>query len=389
MEPCGTTTEAGTDAAVELELDSWTVTPPDPAAKVSVTVPVTDCPVVAELGDTDKLLSTGLGAAPMVTLAVLLAPPYEAVSTTVVAVLTVPAVTLNVADVEPCGTSTDDGTEAAVEFEDPSWTVTPPDPAGAVNDTVPVPDCPLGIEFGFTDRPLSAAGAGSMVTPVVSLTPPYEAVMVAEVAEPTLPPVTETDAEVEPCGIVRVAGTGRALGLELVSETATPPVPAGAAILTARLAACPLLIVLGLTVTPSRASGFIVRPKVSSTPRYAAVRVTEVGALTVPAPTVKLTKVEPAGMVTVDGRVASAGLAVSDIVAPEPSAGAFKLTVQAAVVGGVTDVMLQVKPLRLGPTIVIIPFDPAAVNDPAFGSAATVFESPTVAEASVVLAARV
>jgi hypothetical protein len=40
--PCGTFTDKGTLAAVELELDSDTVTPPLPAAAVNVTVPFPD-----------------------------------------------------------------------------------------------------------------------------------------------------------------------------------------------------------------------------------------------------------------------------------------------------------------------------------------------------------
>jgi hypothetical protein len=40
VEPCGTVTLDGTLAAVELELESDTATPPTPAAVVRVTVPV-------------------------------------------------------------------------------------------------------------------------------------------------------------------------------------------------------------------------------------------------------------------------------------------------------------------------------------------------------------
>jgi hypothetical protein len=83
----------------------------------------------------------------------------------------VPVVTENVADVEPCGTVTLEGTLAAVVLELESDTATPPVPAAAVRLTVPVPDWPLTIVLGLTETLLSAAGGGVTVTPNVALTP--------------------------------------------------------------------------------------------------------------------------------------------------------------------------------------------------------------------------
>ena len=85
--------------------------------------------------------------------------------------LTVPAVTVNVAEVEPCGIVTVEGTLAAAVFELESETVTPPLPAAAVRLTVPVPDWPLTMVLGLTDTLLSAAGGGLIVTPNVAFTP--------------------------------------------------------------------------------------------------------------------------------------------------------------------------------------------------------------------------
>ena len=85
--------------------------------------------------------------------------------------LTVPAVTVNVADVEPAGTVTLEGTLAAVLLELESVTTTPPEPAAAVRVTVPVPVWALTIVLGLTETLLSAAGGGLMVTPNVALTP--------------------------------------------------------------------------------------------------------------------------------------------------------------------------------------------------------------------------
>ena len=79
--------------------------------------------------------------------------------------------TVNVAEVEPCGMLTVEGTLAAAEFELESETVTPPLPAAAVRLTVPVPDWPLTIVLGLTDTLLSAPGSGLMVRPNVALTP--------------------------------------------------------------------------------------------------------------------------------------------------------------------------------------------------------------------------
>lgn len=72
VEPCGTVTFAGTLAAVVLELDRDTTTPPDPAADVRLTVPVPDSPLTIVPGLTETLLRAaggGLTVMPNVALA--------------------------------------------------------------------------------------------------------------------------------------------------------------------------------------------------------------------------------------------------------------------------------------------------------------------------------
>ena len=96
--PCATVTEAGTVAAEVLELESDTETPPLPAAWVRVTVPVAVPPLAMVLELTERPLSAG-GGGLTVTPKVLLTLEYEAVKVTEVAELTVPAVTVNVAEV--------------------------------------------------------------------------------------------------------------------------------------------------------------------------------------------------------------------------------------------------------------------------------------------------
>ena len=56
VDPAGTVTLAGTVAAVPLELESDTATPPVPAAAVRLTVPVPVWPLTIVLGLTETLL---------------------------------------------------------------------------------------------------------------------------------------------------------------------------------------------------------------------------------------------------------------------------------------------------------------------------------------------
>ena len=136
--------------------------------------------------------------------------------------------TENVAEVEPAGTVTLEGTVAAAVLELDSDTAAPPVPAAAVRVTVPVLVWPLTIVLGLTEMLLSAADGGVMVTPKVLLTPEYEAVNVAAVEELTVPAVTVKVAEVDPAETVTLAGTLATVVLELESVTTAPPVPAAA-----------------------------------------------------------------------------------------------------------------------------------------------------------------
>ena len=138
--PSAMVTVAGTLASFEYELDSAITTPPAGAGAVNVTVPVAVCPLRMVLGLTATPLRAAAPGGLTVTLAVLLASEYEAVSVAGVAALTVPAVTVNVAEVAPGATVTLGGTLAAEGLELKSDTTTPPDGAAAVNVTVPVAD---------------------------------------------------------------------------------------------------------------------------------------------------------------------------------------------------------------------------------------------------------
>jgi hypothetical protein len=139
--------------------------------------------------------------------------------------VTLPAFTVNPAEVEPDGTVTVAGTLAAGALELESDTTSPPVPAGAVRLTVPAPVRPLIIELGLTDRLLRADGGGLTVIPNVAFTPESEAVKVTGVDVLTMTAVTGNVAELDPCGTVTVAGTPAAAG-DALSAIVTPPLGA-------------------------------------------------------------------------------------------------------------------------------------------------------------------
>ena len=111
---------------------------------------------------------------------------------------TVPAVTVNVAEVAPAATVTLEGTLAALLLELDNATETPPLGAAAVSVTVPVPVWPLAMVLGLTVMPPTAAGGGVIVIPNVASNVEYEAVKVTVVALLTVPVITAKGAEVEP-----------------------------------------------------------------------------------------------------------------------------------------------------------------------------------------------
>ncbi len=88
-----------------------------------------------------------------------------------VAELTVPAVTVKVAEVWPCATVTEAGTVAAEVLELESETDTPPLPAADVKVTVPVAEPPLAIVPELMESVLSAGAGGLTVIPKVAIRP--------------------------------------------------------------------------------------------------------------------------------------------------------------------------------------------------------------------------
>jgi hypothetical protein len=184
------------------------------------------------------------------------------VSVTEVAALTVPAVTVNVAEVAPFGTVTLAGIPASVPFELESETTAPPDGAAAVSVTVAVPDCPLTIVLGVTATLLRdggglLAGAGLMVSPNVSLMPESDAVKLTKVELNTVPALTVNVVEVAPWGIVTLDGTLALAGDELRAMVA-PPLGAGDDMVTVQVAVASGMSNTELHENPLRSSGRIV-----------------------------------------------------------------------------------------------------------------------------------
>ncbi|HTR39657.1 MAG TPA: hypothetical protein VMH80_27475 [Bryobacteraceae bacterium] len=96
---------------------------------------------------------------------VLFTPELEAVNVTEVDELTVPAVTVNVAEVWPFAIVTEAGTVAAEVLELASDTETPPLPAAEVRLTVPVAVPPPPMELALTAKLLSVGGGELTVMP--------------------------------------------------------------------------------------------------------------------------------------------------------------------------------------------------------------------------------
>ena len=129
------------------------------------------------------------------------------------------------------------------------------------------------------------------------------------VAALTVPAVIVNVAEVAPAATVTFAGILTALAFELASVTVAPPEGAAAVSVTVPVPDCPLVIVPLLVVKPlsAAAGGLIVTPNVSFAPLNIAAKVTGVGLVTGPAPTVKVPELEPCGIVRLDGKLAPAG----------------------------------------------------------------------------------
>lgn len=139
VDPAETVTLVGTVAAATVSL-KLTITPPDGAGPVNVTLPVDTSqePTMVE-----GLMVTSLSAAgKTVREAVFVTPFAEAEMVAVVLLATTFAETAKVAVVAPAATVTLPGTVAVAVLLDKRVTTVPPDGAGLPKVTVPVADLP-------------------------------------------------------------------------------------------------------------------------------------------------------------------------------------------------------------------------------------------------------
>lgn len=216
VDPAATVTLAGTVAALVFELESDTVTPPVPAASVRLTVPVPVRPLIIVVGLTETLLRAA-GGGLTVTPNVVVAPENEAVSVTGVAVLTLPAVTENVVEVEPCGTVTVAGTFAAAG-DALIPIAAPPLSAADVSVTVQV-EPTVGVNDVGVHTRLLRAGVCPMATvpplAVVGMPAPVES------ADRALVNWTDADESVGDAAKVRVTEATTLFGIDEVFSPQT------------------------------------------------------------------------------------------------------------------------------------------------------------------------
>lgn len=217
--PAGTVTLTGTVAAVVLLDTSVTTAPPTGAADVNVTVPVLVTAPYMDDGLSVTVESAG-GGGVTVRLADVVLPFVVAEIETTVLVATVPAVTVNIADVCPAATVTATGTVATFVLLDDNETTFPPVGAATLSVTVPVTCPPETIEAGESDR-LCTLGP-RMASVALALIPFAVALRIAVESTETTLVWMLMEADICPAGIVTVVGTDIAR-LELAIRTAKPP----------------------------------------------------------------------------------------------------------------------------------------------------------------------
>jgi hypothetical protein len=204
-----------------------TTAPPVGAARVRVTVPVTNTPPVA--AETFVVMVEMAAAAGVtVTIAVPVDPLVDAVMVAFVLATTVPAVTVNVAVRAPAATVTETGTLATAALLDERFTTLPPTGALVERVTVPVVVVVLAIDAAAK---VTLDTLGPRILRVdLSFAPYTVAEMTALVSLLTTFVVTVKVVVIAPAGIVTLDPT-KALKLEDARETVVPPAGAGPEIL--------------------------------------------------------------------------------------------------------------------------------------------------------------
>ena len=241
-----------------------------------------------------------------------------------------------------------------------SETTKPPEGAAAVSVTVPCAALPPATDAGATDTADSAAGAGDedgvTIIGAERVTPPQVPEIVDEVDAVTEVVAMVKLALVDPAATVTLAGTEVAVELS-ESETSAPPLGAAALSVTVPFDELPPTTLLGLTDTDeSAALGGGAEPAVIKSsaclpglPARSAKTFMLNCELTALVTMVKLALVAPAGIVMLDGIVATvAGAGVESATTVLPLCGALSVTVPVDGLPPTTLVGLTETPERTG-----------------------------------------
>jgi hypothetical protein len=169
--PAGTVTIPGSVTTLPFPAVRLTVVPPAGAAAVRVTVPVTVEPPVVVFGEMEREASDGeaAGGGVIVSTALFESPARAAVIVADVVLFTVPAEIVKVTVDAPAGTTTVAATAAAPGWLLETETAAPPAGAGPFRVISPAAACPLVIDPGVTETPVSTAGFS--VTPAACVSP--------------------------------------------------------------------------------------------------------------------------------------------------------------------------------------------------------------------------
>src|SRR6266850_2249801 len=199
----------------------------------------------------------GGGAGVTVSVAVLVAPPYEPVIVTGVDALTAAVVIANVALVLPAAIVTLAGTVAALVLLLDSVMTAPPAGAALVSLAVPCEAVPPVTLVGFTETDESDAGGGGgeTVNAALLVAPPNEPEIVTDVDEATGCVVTVNVLLVLPAATVTLAGTVATVVLLLDIVTTAPPLGAAALSVTVPVVELPPTALVGLTLNEERVAG--------------------------------------------------------------------------------------------------------------------------------------
>lgn len=316
--PCGTVTDAGTEALVLLT-DNWITEPPTGAGADKVTVPVIDAPPTTEYGETDRFSSV---AWLMVSVAELVCEATFAVIVEVIGAPTLNVVIVKLAEVAPAAIITDEGNDAYPLLA-LSATITPPVGAGEPMVTVPVTEVPPITELGERER--VKAGAGLTVT---------NSVIVVEPCVPRILAVTELAGLVvvsvkvpveDPAGIVTEIGVN-AFVLFDERKIIEPPGPAVPFTVTVPIADVPPVIVLGTIERLTSTAGVIVSVVVLEIEPWVAVIVAVEVEATPLVLTVNVPVICPAATVIVAGTDALELFDESETITPPGPAADARVT---------------------------------------------------------------